>query len=478
MEKFIGRKEELKLLYDLNKANRAVMVVIKGRRRIGKSRLATEFAKDKKFLKFTGIAPTENVNDQHQRDYFARQLASNFKLPPLTFLDWQDAFDHLSLNLNKEEKTVILFDEISWIGDKDPTFLPKLKAWWDMTLQEYPNLMLILCGSVSTWIEKNIINSTAFFGRISLTITLDEFSLKESNEFLQEIGIKCSTYDIFKILSVTGGVPWYLEQINPSQTIDENIKRLCFNHNGLLIKEFDLLFNDLFSQRGKIFRKIINYLAEGMKDLSEIRNSLEYPNSGRLTEHLQVLITSGFISKHYKWSPKTGKVVKQSLYRLTDNYLRFYVKYIDPNILKIEEKSFQDFTLTKLSGWDSMMGFQVENLLLKNRYLIIKSIGIDPTDIVADNPYIQKGNSKRQGCQIDYLVQTRNKNLYICEFKFNRREITQSIIPSMQEKIKKFEYPKGFGICPVLFYLDSISDKVYDAKYFYRIIDITDFLER
>ena len=74
----------------------------------------------------------------------------------------------IEYNLNKEEKTVILFDEISWIGDKDPTFLPKLKAWWDMTLQEYPNLMLILCGSVSTWIEKNIINSTAFFGRISL----------------------------------------------------------------------------------------------------------------------------------------------------------------------------------------------------------------------------------------------------------------------------------------------------------------------
>ncbi len=196
MKKFIGRVAELKQLNDLSHAGRAVMVVIKGRRRIGKSRLASEFGKNKIFLKFTGLAPTDNINDQHQRDSFARQLASNFKLPPLTFLDWQDGFDHLSYNLKKDEPTVILFDEISWMGDKDPTFLSKLKAWWDLTLQEYSNVTLILCGSVSTWIEKNIISNTAFFGRISLNLNLDELSLKESYAFLKAIGLKWRLKDL------------------------------------------------------------------------------------------------------------------------------------------------------------------------------------------------------------------------------------------------------------------------------------------
>jgi AAA+ ATPase superfamily predicted ATPase len=269
-------------------------VVIRGRRRIGKSRLAEEFAKDKIFLPFTGLAPTEHINDQSQRDAFARQLAKNFKFPPLTFLDWQDAFEHLSNSITNK-KTVILFDEISWMGAKDPTSLSKLKAWWDLSMQKFPNVVLILCGSVSTWISENIIRSTAFFGRISLDLTLDELTLSESFAFLKKRGVKCSTYDIFKITSITGGVPWYLEQINSKYTIDENIKNLCYDKDGLLVKEFDLIFNDLFGNKGSIYKKILYILADGMKDLAEIRNILEYSHSGRMSEYLNNLIISGFI---------------------------------------------------------------------------------------------------------------------------------------------------------------------------------------
>ncbi|MGV2433235.1 MAG UNVERIFIED_CONTAM: AAA family ATPase [Rickettsiaceae bacterium] len=477
MKEFIGRREELKKLNDLSNSGRATMSVIKGRRRIGKSRLIKEFAKDKVFLSFSGISPVENVNAQSQRDEFANQLVGNLKLSLLTFSDWSHAFTYLSDNLSKSHKTVILFDEISWMGDKDATFLPKLKIWWDLTLQEYPNVMLILCGSVSTWIEKNIIESTAFFGRISLHITLDELSISESYKFLKSSGYNGSDYDAFKILSIIGGVPWYLEQLNFADTIDNNIKNLCFEKDGLLVKEFDLIFNDLFSNRGTIYNKIIHFLGEGMHNLAQIREKLQYPDGGRLSAHLKALISSGFVTEHYSWSLKTEKTGRQSLYRLSDNYIRFYIKYVEPNLSKIKRNNYSKLTLEDLTGWQSIMGFQVESLLLKNRYLLIDSVGISPADVVADNPYIQKTTVRTKGCQIDYLIQTHSNNLFVCEFKFYRKEISGSVIQSMKDKIRRFSVPRGYGVCPVLFCFGEVSHRIHGEKYFYRIIDITDFFE-
>ena len=123
------------------------------------------------------------------------------------------------------------------MGSKDPTFTSKLKVWWDLVLQNHPFITLILCGSISTWIDKNIINSTAFFGRVSLYLELTELSIPQCRELLNLQGFKGSDLDFFKILCVVGGVPWYLEQIQPHQSADENIKRLCFEKSGLLVHE-------------------------------------------------------------------------------------------------------------------------------------------------------------------------------------------------------------------------------------------------
>lgn len=478
MDAFIGRKDELKKLQDLSHFRRACLVVIKGRRRIGKSRLVEEFAKKtgNRFFSFTGIAPVENVDAQSQRDTFAYQLTKNIGVPPMTFTDWHYAFDYLTHYLT-DQPTVILFDEISWMGDKDATFVPKLKVWWDLTLQKYPKLILIFCGSVSIWIEKNIINSTAFFGRITLQIELEELSLPESTKLLRQSGFKYSTYDTFKTLAITGGVPWYLEQILPSMIPDDNIKRLCFTKGGLLVTEFDKIFHDLFNGHGSIYKKIVSVLADGMKDLSEIRDALDYPQSGSLSTIIKSLISAGYVTQHHSWSLKTGDVGKQSLYRLSDNYVRFFIKYIEPRLIKINKNGFKDVLMQNIVALDTIMGFQVENLLLNNRSALLKTIGIDPADIVADNPYAQRATKRQKGCQIDYLVQTVTKNFFVCEFKFHRNQLGTEIIGEVQEKIDKLAAPTGFGVVPVLFHLSGVSDAVYDKQYFYRIIDIADFLE-
>lgn len=475
MKPFIGRDLELAKLQALSHSGQASLAVIKGRRRVGKSCLVAELTKDKRFFSFSGLAPVDAVSGQDQRDAFARQLSAQLQLPPLTFLDWSDAFAHLTYHLTSEP-TIILLDEISWMAAKDPTFVPKLKVWWDLNLQAYPQLILIFCGSVSTWIEKNIINSTAFFGRIALQIDLAPLSLPECAKFLKARGFKGSIYDRFKLLAVLGGIPWYLEQVTADEMADVTLKRLCFEKNGLLTLEFNRIFYDLFNGKGAIYRKIIHTLSEGMRTLADIRKTLNYAQSGSLSDMVQDLIVAGFVTQHYQWSLKTEHLAKQSLYRLSDCYTRFYMNYIEPELPKINQNSYQNLNIHQLPGWEGMMGYQVESLLLQNRPLLLEALGITAADIVADNPYLQRANARQSGCQIDYLIQTHTKNLFVCEFKFKRRELGREIIEQMQEKIKRFAAPRGFGVVPVLFHLGGVCDEVYAQKYFYRIIDITDFL--
>lgn len=473
MKPFVGRERELKRLEELFLSKRPCLCVIKGRRRIGKSRLAEEFGRGKKFLSFSGLAPMRGMTAQDQRDAFSRRLSSFFHLPPLTFTDWSDAFNYLSMSL-EDEPTVILFDEVSWMGVKDPTFSPKLKLWWDLACQNHSSVILLLCSSISTWIDKNIINSTAFFGRISLYLELEELSLPHAKALLNLKGFKGSDLDIYKILSIIGGFPWYLEQIQSHQTGDENIKRLCFEKGGLLVHEFDRIFNDLFSSRGEVYKKIIKILSSGMKDRATLAKEMHYSKSGTLSDYLKALETCGFVTKHPNWSLKTGKPGKRALYRLSDNYLRFYLHYIEPNLSKIDQNSFLTASLSTLPGWEPILGFQLENLLLKNRKLIYQALGIHPEEVVIDNPYFQKGSGDREGCQIDYLIQTRSNTLFVCEIKMRRKELGDEVIDAMKNKIKALSYPKGFGIAPVLIHLGPVSDALLSDPYFYRMIDITD----
>ena len=340
--------------------------------------------------------------------------------------------------------------------------------------ENHPSLVLILCGSVSTWIDKNIINSTAFFGRVSLYLELTELSIPKCRELLNLRGFQGSDLDFFKILGITGGVPWYLEQIQGNQSADENIKRLCFEKSGLLVHEFDRIFNDLFSSRGEVYKNIIRSLSEGMKTRAELQKAIGYESSGTLSHHLNALEICGFVSKHPDWSLKTGKPGKTTLYRLADNYIRFYTHYMEPNLVKINQGLFSNVPLSSLPGLESMLGFQLENVLLNNRALIYQALGIYPQDILIDNPYIQKGTGRKKGCQVDYLIQMKSNTLFACEVKMRRRELGLEVIESMKAKLNSLALPKGFGISPVLLHLGPISDALLSSRYFYRIIDIAD----
>ncbi|MCX7114612.1 MAG: ATP-binding protein [Gammaproteobacteria bacterium] len=471
---FVGRKVELRLLSDLLEKKIASLVVIKGRRRIGKSRLVEEFAKNKSYYVFSGLAPNEQTSADMQRDHFARQLAAQTNLPEIKADDWSKLFLLLADQL-KLQPAIVLFDEISWMGSKDPTFLGKLKDAWDLYFKKNPSLILILCGSVSVWIEKNIISSTGFFGRISLKMTLRELLLNECHELLQKIGFKRSLTETFQLLSLTGGIPWYIELINPAYSAEENIKQLCFRKDGILVDEFKFIFHDLFGRRGEICKKIVEYLAEGPAEYSDIVTALHYHNSGSLSEYLNDLLTSGFISRDYTWALKNGKDSRLSHFRLSDNYLRFYLKYIAPRLTKIDKNQFSQTSLTSLTNWSSIAGLQFENMILNNRHTIYDLLGLKEDEILTDNPYFQTKTTKQQGCQIDYLIQTRYNTLFVCEIKFLKQPVDLSIIQELKDKIAKLVLPRGYACLPVLIHVNGVSDEVCDSGYFFRMIDFGQF---
>ncbi len=472
---FTGREEELLQLNALLKKKSASLVAVKGRRRVGKSRLIEQFAAGKKFYKFTGLAPIDGVTAQDQRNEFARKLQLQTGLPKVTTDDWGDLFTLLAREV-KSERVIILFDEISWMAMDDPTFLPKLKNAWDDDFKKNSKLILFLCSSVSMWFDENILSSTAFFGRISWELQLDPLPLIDCNKMLEAQGFKNSGYEKFKVLSVTGGIPWYIEQMQGQYSADENIRRQCFTPGGVMVEDFDRIFHDLFEKNDYIYKKIILSLQDGPLNYNEIALRSEYTKSGRLSKYILNLIKAGFIIEDKTWSLKTGKTLKLSVYRLSDNYIRFYLNYIAPRRDKIASKHIKTLAMSSLPGWDAIMGLQFENLVINNRHELYRVLNIASDTIIYDNPYFQNRSTRHKGCQIDFLIQTKFNTLYAVEIKFSQKPIKYQVIEEVREKIKNISLPRGMAILPVLIHVNGVADSIIDANYFHTIINFTDEL--
>ncbi len=205
-----------------------------------------------------------------------------------------------------------------------------------------------------------------------------------------------SFYDYYKLLAIFGGIPWYLEQINPNIMADETIKRLCLQKDGLLVLEFDRIFHDLFNGKGAIYKKILNSLKPGMKTLADLRTGIDFGSSGTLSQMMEHLIIAGFVEKLALWSIKTEKQAKQSLYRICDPYMRFYLKVIEPNRTKIDRNAFDEIHINQFPGFEAHMGLQVEYLLLQNRALLLGAMGIAASEVVFDGPYRQSKTVKNK----------------------------------------------------------------------------------
>ncbi len=473
---FHGRKRELDVLLHAINRKTANLIVLKGRRRIGKTRLLDELVKHvKKAYFFAGIAPTVKTTAQSQREEFARQLSRVLRIPPVKADDWGDLFWFLAEE-SKSGQVLIMFDEITWMGSEDPDFLGKLKNAWDTYFKKNPECTVVICGSMSVWIEDNILSSTGFLGRPTLDMTLKELPLNKCVEFWD--GKRLSAYELLKFLSITGGVPRYLELIDPNLTAERNIQQLCFSSNGVLFQEFEKIFSDLFNKRSDIYKKIMITLVDRGKSQAEIIQSLRMIKSGRFGSYLNDLVLSGFIRQTYTWSIKTGKESKISQYRISDNYSRFYLKYISPQRHRIALGAYQDVSLSTLPNWHSILGLQFESVVINNRNILLSLLNLKNEDVLYDGPYFQSTTQRQAGCQIDYLIQTHTNNLYVIEIKFSKNRVKKKVINDVSDKLQKIVAPRNMSVRPVLVHVNGVEKAIMESDFFVKIIDFSTILNR
>ncbi len=476
---FIGREEYLERLDALWRKPVASLVTCRGRRRIGKSTLIAEFAQRSRarFLKLEGIPPHRGVDNTTQLRAFSRQLSEQAggEEPPAE--NWFDAFARLAGKIKGRGKTVVLLDEISWMGKDDPSFPGELKYAWDNRFSRNANLVFVLCGSVSSWIDKNILKTKGFVGRPSLNLVVRELPLAEAAAFWDGGGAShTSVRDMVDILSVTGGVPKYLENIDPALSADENVKNLCYRSGGLLVDEFDEIFNDSLDENLALKRKMLVALADGPRTSSEIAETIGMDFNGHLSAHLAGLETAGFIAKDSGMNPATGRPSNLVRYRICDNYTRFYLKYIETRRDLIRKDAYRFISLEQLPGWSAVLGLQFECLVLNNIPAIISELGLGQTLLLSAAPYRQNATARAKGCQIDLLLQTR-RGAYAVEIK-RRESIGEEVVHEAEEKIARLKVRRDSSVYAVLVYEGRLSKRVEADGFFARTISAESLLRR
>ena len=475
---FFGREEYLDKLDALWRKRTSSLVVVSGRRRIGKSTLVEEFARRSgcTFIEIAGLPPEKKMTNARQLENFCERLAHATDLPEPKADCWAKAFDALASAVRSSERTIVFLDEISWMGKYDPAFAGFLKNAWDMQLSKKSRLILVVAGSVSAWIHANIQHGKGFVGRLSLDITLPELPARDCLAFWGRKLARTATREILDVLSVTGGVPKYLAEMDASLSADENVRRLCFDPDGYLYGDFNRIFDDVFDMTVAAKKRIVTALADGPASVAELAERFGSDPNGHLSADLKELAEAGFVAASAGLNPQTGKPAREVRYRLKDNYTRFYLKYVLPKRTAIEAGVFRYLSLDRLPGWDAIMGLQFENLVLNNFPLLAREIGLVGKNVESVAPYFRRGGKTGAGVQIDMLVQL-PRSVYVVEIKRKAR-IGDSVVEEVRQKVERLALPKSKSVKTVLVYDGELDPSVEENDFFDYLIPAEKLLVR
>ena len=471
--KFFGRERQLEDLKGLWGKRVSSLCTCRGRRRIGKSTLIEQFAKisNARFIKIEGVRPKDGYTNADELSAFAIQLAAQTGAEETVPQNWLNAFIRLDKEIRDNEKTVVLIDEVSWFGYYDPMFSDMVKIVWDNYWKKHDRLIVVLCGSISGWIKENFIDNGAFYGRRSLDMIVGELPLSQCVKFWGAAAGRIEPREMLDVLSVTGGVPRYLEEIAPSLSAVENIRKMAFRAKSILRTDFDEMFTDVVTRQSRLSGCVIRHLAEGAKTVTELAEALGMEKGGKLSSALGQLCEAGLVALDAGRNPETGAKIRERRYRIKDNYARFYLKYIEPAKDAIDDGSYAFASLSALEGWETVMGYSFENLIVNNYAELIPSLHLGNALIESAAPYRRMGDS---GVQIDLLIQTR-RALYIVEIK-RQREIGREVEREVEQKVDRLGKHEGKSIRTSLVYEGHLAPIVEADDFFDSIVPVQDLM--
>lgn len=466
---FIGRKNELSALDKLYQTQEGRLVVIYGRRRIGKSRLIEQFIRGKKYFRFEGL---ENARTKAQIGQFMGDFGLQLKNPLLketSINSWIPVLDYLTQFFSEHQEKYILFlDEFQWLCANQSKLVSLIKKYWDLHWQ-HSGVMLILCGSVASFMTKRVIASKALYGRIHLEICLQPFNPKEA---FQCLAGKRSADEVLQYLLVFGGIPKYLQEIDAHRSLAQNINDLFFTEHSVLSRDYEKIFYSQFKEH-KIYEQIVHLLKEKPKTLEEIAQHLKIASGGGMKSYLENLEKALFITSYVPYD-KTQKS-KLKKYKLTDEYLRFYFRFIEPHLQLIASNRNRNlFTHLVKPAWDTWLGFAFENFCLKNAFYLSELMGFSD-QVIQWGPYFHR---KDQHFQIDLLYLRSDRVVTLCEIKYTHQPVSIQVIHEVEKKCRGLLLPPGYTLERALISRFGPDKALKEADYFHHLIDVDGFFDQ
>lgn len=418
----VGRINEIKQLTKLYESKESEFVAVYGRRRVGKTYLVKETFKGKFAFWHTGLSPydRDKVNLMQDQLIAFQNSLTNFGLeecpPPKS---WMEAFHLLEKLIDGKPaggKKVIFIDELPWLDTPRARFITGFENFWNGWAAKREDVLLIVCGSATSWMEDNLINNKGgLYGRLTQRIHLSPFTLAECKAFYTETGIKMSLYDIAQSYMVLGGIPYYMKMLDADLSLAQNIDALFFAKDAKLNDEFDLLFGSLFVKPEQ-YKSIVRLLAGRHCGYSreEISVKTGIQNGGNLTKQLKALTASNFIEKYVPFMGNT----KTPCYRLCDSFCRFWLYFLEKKTHTDRHFWMNNVNSPVLNVW---RGHAFEELCLNHIEEIKRALGVNGVNS-AESQWAVRGDDDKEGTQMDLIIDRADHVVNLCEMKFYREE--------------------------------------------------------
>lgn len=429
----IGRKQETELLEQAYNSNRSEFIAIYGRRRVGKTFLVRQLFADKIAFTYSGMP---NVPTKVQLYNFYRELRAQGCKAQSAPKNWTDAFFMLrELVASKPEgKKVIFLDELPWMDSRQSSFLPAFENFWNAWASARNDILLIICGSATSWIVKKILhNRGGLHNRLTNQICLQPFNLKECEDYVTEMDLPLNRQQVIEGYMVFGGIPFYWSLLERNKSLTQNIDLLFFGRNSKLKDEFQELYRSLFT-KPEVYVGIIKALGTKKAGMArdEIISSAELDSGGKLTGYLEDLENCGFIRRYQSIGAKT----KNALYQLVDNFTLFYFRFMEgKNIIDANYWS-KIQTAPIYHNWS---GLAFERVCLLHSEQIKKALGISGV-ITNEYSWRTAANEDHPGAQIDLLIDRSDKVINLCEIKYSDSPYTidKKYLENLRNKVALF----------------------------------------
>lgn len=453
---FIGRTRELEFLNDCYRSQKAELVVVYGRRRIGKTELLKEFCKDKANIFYTCREFTDNVQLKSFTD-----KVHTYHLPAFDYIDcfadWEKAFSTV-LHVPTDQKKILVIDEFPYACKVNESIPSILQVLWDEKLQ-YENIMIILCGSSMSFIEKKLLaEKKPLYGRATGIYKMSPLPYTDAIKFFPNY----SDEDKMTAYSILGGIPHYLRQFDPKASIQENVIKKILNKGSALYSEVEFLLRQELREPA-VYNTVIESIALGNTAFNDILTSTKIEKS-KASVYLKNLVELGIVKKEVPSLKTKSKQISASkgIYVLTDNFFRFWFAFAFRNFTDLERDDAEGVWYNEVEpNLHDFSSKAFEDVCLDYLYILNKSNKL-PFRMSTAGRFWGKTNKVIDGkptsiaIEIDILAADKGKSNYILgECKFKNETFDLGELKKLQQKF----YFKGTPYY-YLFALSGFTDAV------------------